>query len=453
MLAEEGEEDRLPPTMRRRHFAPPLITEVRQGSPAEAAGIIPGDRLLSINRRTPADVLEYMQESDASELVLELQRGGEKLRCDLNKRAGEPAGLTFDRAVFDGTRFCRNDCGFCFVKQLPPGLRPGLYEKDDDYRLSFLHGNFISLTNLGPADRRRILTSRLSPLYVSLQAADPALRSRIFGNRRAASSLKYLEQMLDAGLEVHLQVVVCPGLNDGPALRRTLELVEERFSSTASLGLVPVGFTRFGPAAMRRVTREGARAVLELVREFQARWRERLGRRLVYASDEFYLAAGEDFPPADDYDEYPQLQNGIGLARKLIEEVTSAAAAHGRTEPCESLAVTGVAGAPVLQLALRAAGLTQEQARACLLPVPNRLFGPEVTVTGLVSGQDIVAAYRDTDAAGRRLLIPSSMLREDRFLDDMRVDELREALGTEMDIVEIDGGALLEALTSREVAA
>ncbi len=438
--------------MKKHRYLPPVISEVRAGSPADHAGIHTGDALLTVNGRRLPDVIAYMEEADAEALALQLERDGRRFRVDIHKQPGDPLGISFASAVFDRTRFCSNHCDFCFVEQLPPGLRPGLYEKDDDYRLSFLQGNFISLTNLGASDRRRILSSRLSPLYVSLQSAEPELRARIFGNRRAASSLKFLEELLDAGLEIHLQVVVCPGINDGPALRRTLELVERRFRAAASLGLVPAGFTRCGPSDMRRVGACEAREVLGIVREFQELWRGRLGRRLVYASDEFYLAGGEDFPPGDDYEGYPQLANGIGLARKLIDEVENAAASC--PPDCTSrLAVTGQAGAEILSRALRVAGLEEEAARACLLPVPNRLFGPEITVTGLVVGEDIVFAYRESETTARRLLVPTCMLRDGVFLDDMRVEDLARTLGVEVAVVDPDGVSLLEALAGREVAA
>ncbi len=439
--------------MRDSGYEPPRVIEVRTGSPAAAAGIQTGEYLLAVNGLSPSDVLEYLEAADAAEVLLDLRRGEERYRAALSKRPGEPLGLVFDSAVFKGTMLCHNHCDFCFVEQLPAGMRPGLYLKDDDYRLSFLYGNFISLTNLNVADRRRILREHLSPLYISLQSADSSLRKKIFGHRRAGSSLRFLGQMLQAGLELHLQVVVCPGLNDGPALRKTLELVSDRYSAAASLGLVPVGFTHLGPQAMRRVGEAEAREVLALVSEFQELWLAALGRRLVYASDEFYLLAGEDFPPEEEYEGYPQLQNGIGLARKFITEV-EAARGDSRLAVCEgTLAVTGLAGAKILEQALRAAGLEESQVCSCLLPVPNRLFGREVTVTGLVSGRDIMDVYRAAGGGGRRLLVPACMLRDERFIDDMPLAELHETLGVEVEVVEMEGHAFLTALLPGEVAA
>lgn len=438
--------------MRYLSYEPPRVSEVRPGSPSATAGIQAGEYLLSVNGRTPADVLEYLEQADAADVVLEMRRGAEKQRVALSKRPGEPLGLVFESAVFKGTMICGNRCGFCFVDQLPPNLRPGLYLKDDDYRLSFLFGNFISLTNLGSSDMRRILDSHLSPLYVSLQAAEPSLRKEIFHNRRAASSLKFLGEMLDAGLEVHLQVVVCPGLNDGPALLRTLELVGDRYSAAASLGLVPVGFTHLGPAHIRRVGRREAEDILALAAEYQERWLATLGRRMVYASDEFYLIAGKDFPAEEEYEGYPQLQNGVGLARKFIAEVEAAGRASRLESRGDVLAVTGMAGAVVLQRALHAAGLEDRQALSCLLPVPNRLFGREVTVTGLVAGRDIIAAYRASGEEARRLVVPACMLREDQFIDGTTLEELRRAVGLEVEVVQIDGRAFISAVAGREVA-
>lgn len=431
---------------------PPRVSEVRAGSPAAAAGIQTDDFLLSVNGRAPSDVLEYMQLADAAGCTLEISRGAEKRRISIGKQMGEPLGLVFESAVFQGAKTCRNRCRFCFVEQLPPGLRPGLYCKDDDYRLSFLFGNFITLTNLGSSEVRRITEERLSPLYVSLHSAEPSLRREIFGNRKAASSLKLLVEMLEAGLEIHLQIVVCPGLNDGAALRRTLELVGERYGAAASVGLVPVGFTRLGPADMRRVGKAEARQTIALVSEFQMRWLKTLHRRMVFASDEFYLLAEVEFPAEQDYEGYPQLQNGIGLARKFIDEV-KAASCGCRLADTDTLAVTGRAGAAILERALREAGMEQLQAVSCLLPVPNRLFGPEVTVTGLVPGRDILSSYAELGSEAARLLIPACMLREDQFIDSTTLEELRQALDIPVEIVEMDGRAFLAALAGREVAA
>ncbi len=408
--------------------------------------------MLSVGGSEPRDILEYLEMTDGEEILLEMSRAGERRNVRICKREGETLGLVLGSAVFRGTMLCRNHCRFCFVDQLPSGLRESLYEKDDDYRLSFLEGSFITLTNLGRSDRSRILERRPSPLYVSLQAAEPALRREIFGNRRAAGSLKFLAQMLEAGLEIHLQVVVCPGINDGPALRRTLELVGERYSAAASLGLVPVGFTRWGPDDMRRVGRREAQDILDLAHDFSERLHASEGRRLVFASDELYLLAGEGFPPEDAYEGYPQLANGIGLARKLIEEARRAARRIRPAARPGTAAVTGMAGAVVLEQALVAAGLDEATARSSLMPVTNGLFGAEVTVSGLLAGADIASACLAETRPIRRLLVPVCMLRGDAFIDDMSLDELREATGAEVLVLPVDGASLLAGLAAEETA-
>jgi putative radical SAM enzyme (TIGR03279 family) len=366
-----------------------------------------------------------MELSQAERLRLRLLREGRVLRIKLNKDFGEPLGLVFDSSVFDGVRKCRNRCPFCFVDQLPPGLRPGLYVKDDDYRLSFLEGNFVSLTNLEHRDVRRIVESRLAPLYVSLHSAEPELRERIFGNRAAGASLGLLKTFLEEGLEVHLQVVVVPGLNDGEALRRTCELVAEKYPRAASLGLVPVGYTNMTPPELPRIGPEEATEVLDLADTHEN----------VFASDEFYLKAGRPFPPDEAYRDYPQLHNGIGLARNFLTEAAQAGRARDTTN---ATVVTGLAAAPVLAEALGAAD--------AILGVPNRLFGDEVSVAGLMAGQDILAAFQNTPGRAHRMLIPDCAVSQERLIDGMHIQALAGESGAAVEVIPANGHALIEAL-------
>lgn len=400
---------------------------------------------MSINGRPPLDILDYLEASEESRIRLRLRRGDKELTCRLRKDRGVPLGLVFEETVFDGVRTCCNRCIFCYVDQLPPGLRPGLYVKDDDYRLSFYYGNFITLNNLSETDLDRILRLRLSPLYVSLHSTDPSLRSRMMGGG-AEKGLEALARILAAGLEVHTQVVVCPGFNDGVALRKTLRDVMDLYPA-ASLALVPVGLTARAVGTtneLRPHDRETALHVLDLVRDFQEKALEERGRRLFYASDEFYLMAGEEFPPVDEYDGYPQLENGVGMARKFIDEVRGATVgkpAGGRG------VITAVAGAPVIREALRGRPWLEELEMVVL---GNRMLGGSVTASALLAGTDIIQGLKACRAESRELLLPRKALRDGCFLDDLSLAEVERETGHMLIPVEVDGSSFMEALAGGE---
>ena len=442
-------------------WRPPRVVQIREGSPC--GGMVQeGDLLLEIDGRRPRDILDVMRWGDGSSLRFRLQRGERVLVAEVRKEEGRPLGLVFDEPVFDGVIGCRNRCLFCFVDQMPPGLRPSLYLKDDDYRLSFWYGNFITLNNLDAAEVRRILSLRLSPLYVSLHATDPGLRSRLMG-KGAERGLRVLRMLLDAGLEVHLQVVCCPGLNDGLALRCTFEDVLRAYRA-ASLGVVPVGLTRLAAErapGLRPHHAGTASAVLELVEEYQGKALGLLGRRLFHASDEFYLLAEREFPPAEDYEGFPQLENGVGMARKFLEEAAALAPAAGYPRGSASREregegsgaaigvkgvgiLTGEAGEKVVRKALSGAGVEGVET----VTAKNGLFGGTVTVTSLLGGGDILRTLRDRAPSSRDLLIPETLLREGRFLDDLTLEDIFRQTGYRLRPVRVEGAALLAALLS-----
>jgi len=315
----------------------PQVVAVADPSPASRAGLLPGDEIRSMNGQVPRDVIEYQLIADEPVVDLDISRGGLDLSLSIDKSAGEPLGAEIASALFDQVRTCDNHCEFCFIYQLPKGMRKSLYLKDDDYRLSFLYGNFTTLTRFTEADLERVIDQHLSPLYVSIHATDPDVRARMLRNRRGALSLRWLRLLLDHGIEVHGQVVVCPGVNDGAVLYDTLAGVLDRFSDLATVALVPLGVSRYTTeAAMRAHTPEEAAAVLDTVAEWQAIFERALGRRLVYAADEYYLLAGRGFPPAEEYDGFVQHENGIGMARAfevdlLGAETTAVAGAAGHT--------------------------------------------------------------------------------------------------------------------------
>ncbi len=307
----------------------PQVVAVAQGSPADQAGIAVGDELRRVNGVVPADVIEYRLLVDEAEVELELSSGGLERVVEISKAAGGPLGIEVSSAVFDRVRTCDNHCSFCFIYQLPRGMRRSLYVKDDDYRLSFLYGNFTTLTRFTELDLERVVSERLSPLYVSIHATDPEVRARLLRNRRGATSLRWLAHLLDAGIEVHGQLVICPGVNDGPVLHESLAGILESYPRLASAAAVPLGVSRYSnEPEMRPHTREEAVAVLEAVQEWQERFLAVTGRRLVHAADEYHLLAGRPFPPLAGYDGLPQLENGVGMAA----EFAAAFAAGARAE-------------------------------------------------------------------------------------------------------------------------
>ena len=299
----------------------PRVTAVADGSVAQRSGLRAGDELLSVNGCVPKDVIEYQQLVEEPELSLDVRRDGVVLEFEVFKRAGEPLGAQVDSALFDRVRTCDNHCEFCFIYQLPPGLRSSLYLKDDDYRLSFLYGNFTTLTRFTEADLERVVTERLSPLNVSIHATDPDVRAAMLRNRRGATSLRWLRALLDHGIEVHGQVVVCPDVNDGDVLEDTLAGVTDEYPELASVCIVPLGVSRHtSEPRLRPHTTAEAVAVVEAVHGWQEINRQALGRRLVFLADEYYLLAGIEFPDPEDYEGFPMHEDGVGLATTLKME-------------------------------------------------------------------------------------------------------------------------------------
>jgi putative radical SAM enzyme (TIGR03279 family) len=300
----------------------PRVVAVAPASPAARAGLAAGDEIASVNGEVPRDLLEWRSLVDEPHLALEVRRGGLESLLVLDKRAGEPLGVDVHSALFDRVRTCDNHCEFCFIYQLPPGLRRSLYLKDDDYRLSFLYGNFTTLTRFTEADLERVVSEGLSPLYVSIHATDPEVRAEMLRNRRGATSLRWLRALLDHGVEVHGQVVVCPGVNDGAVLDDTLAGTLDRFPELASLCVVPLGVSRFNTEGrMRPHTRAEAAAVVDAVHDWQDVYLRVLGRRLVHAADEYYLLADRPFPVAATYGAFAMYEDGIGMARLFEAEL------------------------------------------------------------------------------------------------------------------------------------
>ena len=447
----------------------PTVVAVTEGSPAARAGLRPGDEIVAMNGRAPRDVIEYQLIADEPEVELDVRRGGLELCASVEKDAGEPLGAEVDAPLFDQVRTCDNHCEFCFIYQLPPGLRKSLYVKDDDYRLSVLYGNFTTLTRFTEADLERVITEQLSPLYVSIHATDPSVRSRMLRNRRGATSLRWLRALLDNGITVHGQVVVCPGINDGDVLHDTLAGVLDRYPELASVACVPLGVSRWShESAMRPHTRAEAAAVVDTVEIWQDRFRAALGRPLVYAADEYYLLADRPFPALDVYGDLDQHENGIGMAAAFAAEFRGDAEGIGgvrsgffasvdgapatgyraprtggptvrfRPRPTAPVAViTGEYGARVLAPLLAESGRHDVR----IVTVDNQFFGGNIGVAGLLSGDDLGRVLA-AEPEGHRYLLPDVCLSQGRFIDGTTPDDLPRAV----EIVGTDGHALRTAL-------
>ncbi len=410
------------------------VVALEPGGLGEALGLRVGDRLLALDGHPLRDVIDLQFYGAEEEVALVVERQGAEHTLRGQRRYSQGWGVAFSEPVFDGLRTCGNHCPFCFVTGLPPGLRPSLYVRDDDYRLSFLYGNFITLTNLEERDWQRLAEQRLSPLYVSVQATEPDLRRRLLGGRPIPDVRAQIRRLGELGIAVHGQVVVCPGLNDGPALEQTVSDLWALRDTVESVALVPVGLTRHHPLRLRPLTAEQAQAVLTFADGWRRRAYREVGRRFLYPSDELYLLAGCALPSARSYDGFPQLANGVGLVRRfldgwkrqrrrLMRPDAPRAAVHSAT------LVSGWGFLPFLSEV--AAGLSRLLGVDCrTVGVENRLFGPDVTVAGLLAAQDVVAQLAGQDL-GERVVLPRSMFDAagERTLDDWTPERIVAALG------------------------
>ena len=474
----------------------PRVVAVAPRSPADRAGVAVGDEVAAVDGESPRDIIRWKWLTDDADPVLDVVRGGLELTVEVHKRAGEPLGIEVQSALFDQLRTCDNHCEFCFIYQLPPGLRPSLYLKDDDHRLSFLYGNFTTLTRFTEADLERVVTEGLSPLNVSIHATDPDLRASMLRNRRGATSLRWLGALLDHGVEVHGQIVVCPGRNDSDVLDDTLAGVLDRYPELASLCVVPLGVSRFNPEpSMRAHTTAEAAAVVDAVEDWQDVYQAVLGHRLVFAADEYYLLAARPFPEPERYEGFPMHEDGVGMARTFELEFTGRAIESAGVRPgffawadgapagsryeaagqydapadgyrsvrteevivasgVEPVGVTitrrhahppigiltGDYGASVLGPLVASLGRNDVR----VIAVDNRFFGGTTAVTGLLVGEDISRVLA-AEPTGDRYLLPDVCLSGGRFLDGTTVADLPRSV----EVVPTDGIALRKALTVR----
>jgi putative radical SAM enzyme (TIGR03279 family) len=426
---------------------PALITTVLPDSIAAEVGFEVGDRLVAINGKRPRDLIDY--QFLCADEVLELQvldTTGTTHEIEIEKEYDTDLGLEFDTALFDGLIQCNNRCPFCFIDQQPPGMRQSLYLKDDDYRLSFLYGSYLTLTNLSQREWDRIEQMRLSPLYVSVHATEPEVRIRLLKNPRAGQILEQLRWFQARRLQIHAQVVVCPGINDGENLDRTLldlaQFHTGEMPAVASVAIVPVGLTRFRPPEdeLVPVTRSKAQSVIAQVQTLQAKFRSQLGSTFAWLADEWFLIGGRALPAEPEYEDYPQIGNGVGSIRQFLKQFQIAAKHLPQQSPPRKL--TWVVGnaveqafQPILRRLNQVEGLDIQMAALC-----SDYWGQTLTVTGLLAGEDILHALQGRNL-GDGILLPDLMLKhgDSRFLDDMTVEELADRL--RVPIFQVGAGA------------
>lgn len=407
------------------------MAHVESGGLGQRLGLQPGDRIICINGHILHDVIDYHFYTAEEELEAEIERAGERLLYRAQRGYGEEFGLQFTDDVFDGLRRCDNRCSFCFVDQMPPAMRPSLYIKDDDYRYSFLHGNFITLSNWTERDWERVAEQYLSPLYISVHATKLDLRRRIFNNPRLPDIRVQLHRLAELGIEMHTQIVILPGLNDGQCLKDTVEDLAAVYPAVRSIGVVPVGLTKHHSAGLRLLRDEEEQAIVEQIIPWQAEYRRRFGIALVYASDELYFRGGFPIPSVEEYDDFPQLENGIGLARQLLDEwerIKSKGRGEGRRN---GVVVCGTLVAPLLGHIIEELN-DAFQLDITIAPIENGFFGSTVTVSGLLTAGDVLAGLEGRHL-GDVVFLPRAMV--DAMgkvtLDDLTLTEIESHLGVQ----------------------
>ena len=433
-----------------------LIKEVYPGSIAEEMGIEPGDVLLRINRQEIGDVFDYRYyiKDDYIEVLIR-KADGEEWLLEIDKDYDDDLGIEFDNGLMSDYRSCSNKCIFCFIDQMPPGMRETLYFKDDDSRLSFLQGNYITLTNMTEKDVERIIHMQLAPINISVQSTNPELRCKMLHNRFAGDKLKYLDQLYEGHVEMNGQIVCCKGVNDGEELKRSIEDLSKYLPFMRSVSAVPAGITKYrdGLYPLELYTKEEAEAVIDLIESYQKKFYEEYGLHFIHASDEWYITAERDFPEEERYDGYIQLENGVGMMRLFIEEFEEAVK-HLEGKPMErtlTIATGKLTYPTICQFAERLTKLYPGLV-VHVYAIRNDFFGETITVSGLITGQDLVKQlleYKERGVdLGETLLIPSNMLRtgEEVFLDDMTVQQVEEVLGMHLTAIEPGGQDFVDAV-------
>ena len=433
-----------------------IVKSIMPGSIAEELGIEPGDKLLSIDGQEIEDIFDYQFYVEDEEIVLLIEKqDGEQWELEIEKDADEQLGIEFGQGLMDEYRSCRNKCMFCFIDQMPEGMRDTLYFKDDDSRLSFLQGNYVTLTNMSDHDIERIIRYRLEPINISFQTTNPQLRCKMLHNRFAGDALKKVDRLFEGGIEMNGQIVLCKGENDGAELERSIKDLTAYIPLLRSVSVVPVGLTKFrdGLYHLEPFTKEDAKEVLSVIHKWQDRIYEQYGIHFIHAGDEWYLLAEKELPAEETYDGYLQLENGVGMIRLMLEEFEDALARLEEPEALENRILKGTYSSVTGQIAYpyirRMADRLMErfpEVKIQVFPIRNDFFGERITVTGLLTGQDIIAQLKGRDL-GEILYLPENILRsgERVLLDDITVEDLAGALQVKTDIVKSSGYDFVDA--------
>ncbi len=435
------------------------ITEVYTGSRADKVNIKPGDILISINDNEINDVLDYRFYLTESKVRISLMRNGEEYTVEIKKGEYDDIGLDFETPLMDEKHSCKNKCIFCFIDQNPEGLRESLYFKDDDSRLSFIHGNYVTLTNMTQQDVDRIIKMRMSPINISVHTTNPELRVKMMKNKHSGEVLKYLDDFASAGLSMCGQIVLCRGVNDGEELMRSMRDLAALYPAMSSVAIVPAGLTKFRDKLypLTDFTKEEAGAIIDMINSFGDAHKEKHGTRLFYAADEFYLKAEREIPDADYYEDYPQLENGVGMIRSCSDEfglalLNAEELSEIRNKKRSISLVTGVASYPMIKEQVAKLLALCPNLSVNIYEIVNNFFGRSITVSGLLTGLDICEQL-DGKPLGEELLIPQNCLRhgEDVFLCGMSVGEMSQKLGVPVRASGNDGYELAEAILGESI--
>ena len=419
------------------------IDRVRPGSQAERSGLLPGDILVSVNSQKLQDPVDFMFYSTDDAIKMTVKRNGKSFSLHSEREEGREFGVDFKPFK---PMTCNNNCMFCFVKQLPKGLRKTLYIKDDDYRMSFLFGNYVTLTNLRKEDKKRIVAQRLSPLYISVHATNKSIRNKLLGNAKAPDIIKELKFLSDNKIRLHTQIVLCPGYNDGKELYRTIHDLHSFYPYVSSVAVVPVGLTMYRRQTIRPVEHEDARDALKIIESFQKRFKKKYGDPLVYGADEIYIKAETPFPPLKDYGDLPQIENGVGMVTLFMSHVKKLKMLKSLPRKKRFLTITGISFYPFLKKFLKL--LSSEGISIDLLPVENKFFGTSVTVAGLLTGRDVIKTLLDRTDNKDVIFVPDVALKEGEnvFLDGITLRDMEEALGTTVKKIESTPEGLIKGI-------
>ena len=432
-----------------------IIKAVEPLSIAEELGIEPGDKLISINDNVIEDVFDYHYLVNDEELVVLIEKAdGEEWELEIEKDYEEDLGITFEQGLMDEYRSCRNKCIFCFIDQMPKGMRETLYFKDDDSRLSFLQGNYITLTNMSDHDVERMVQYHLEPINISFQTTNPELRCKMLHNRFAGDALKKVDKLYEGGIHMNGQIVLCKGVNDGEELERSIRDLTKYLPYLQSVSVVPVGLTKYrdGLYPLEPFTKEDAMKVLDIIEGWQKKIYEEYGLHFIHAGDEWYILAEREMPEEERYDGYMQLENGVGMLRLLINEFDEALAdLEGDERKAEVSIATGKLAYPFLQKMKEKLQVKFPNVKVHLYWIRNDFFGETITVAGLITGQDLIAQLKGREL-GSKLLLPCNMLRdgEEVFLDDVTLTQVKESLQVEIDIVKSSGWDFVERILNDE---